>query len=161
MMITKERHKMHKITGDVLDSFLYENTIIVHGCNAQGVMGSGMAKAVKARFPQAFNDYHEKYQEQGNQLYPGQIIISEVLPTRYIINAITQKYYGTDKGHRYVDYDAVRECFELVRDFAEKNGVDTINYPMIGAGLGGGDWGVISGIIDDVLDGLNHFVWVP
>lgn len=149
---------MEVINGDVFDSFLYPNTLVVHGCNAQGVMGSGVAKAVRNNFPPAYYEYVRHYEEHGLKL--GEVITVMVLPGRYIANAITQEFYGSD-GRKYVSDHAVRCAFGLIRRFAEQNGIETINYPMIGAGLGGGDWSVLSKIIDEQLEGLNHFVWVP
>lgn len=149
---------MEKIYGNVFDSFLYPNSCVVHGCNAQGVMGSGVAKVVRNDFPAAYYEYVRKHDEVGLKL--GEIIPVSVLPGRFVINAITQEFYGGPPT-RYVDYDAVRMAFRSVKAFAIKMGLETINYPMIGAGLGGGDWNIISGIIDTELDGLQHFVWVP
>lgn len=52
-----------------------------------------------------------------------------------------------------VDYEAVRAVmFEVKNLFAGAR----IGYPMIGAGLARGDWGVISRIIDDGLAGEDH-----
>ena len=34
--------------------------------------------------------------------------------------------------------------------------VKRIGSPMIGAGLAGGDWGIISNIIDECLEGMDH-----
>ena len=149
---------MEIIKGDVFDSFLYPNSMVVHGCNAQGVMGSGVARIVRNNFPSAYYEYVRHHDE--NELQLGQIIPVEVLPSRFIINAITQEFYGGD-GKRYVSYHAIQIAFEQVRKFAQINNITSINYPMIGAGLGGGDWGEISKIIDEQLEGLSHFVWVP
>lgn len=35
------------------------NSIIIHGCNAQGVWGSGIAKEFKIRYPKQFESYKE------------------------------------------------------------------------------------------------------
>lgn len=149
---------MQVIKGNVFDSFLYSNSVIVHGCNAQGVMGSGVARIVRNDFPAAYYEYVRKHDEVGLQL--GEIIPVSVLPGRTIINAITQEFYGPGP-QRYVDYDAVREAFRRTKVYALENGVETINYPKIGAGLGGGLWSVIAPIIDEELNGLNHFLWLP
>ena len=149
---------MEIIKGDVFDSFLYPNSMVVHGCNAQGVMGSGVAKVVRNDFPAAYYEYVRKYEESGLKL--GDVIPVMVLPSRYIINAITQEFYGRD-GRRYVNYHAIEACFGQVKKFAEQNNIGTINYPMIGAGLGGGKWDEIAEIIDRQLEGLAHFVWIP
>jgi O-acetyl-ADP-ribose deacetylase (regulator of RNase III) len=149
---------MEIIKGDVFDSFLYPNSMVVHGCNAQGVMGSGVARVVRNNFPAAYYEYVRHYEEHGLKL--GEVINVMVLPSRYIANAITQEFYGND-GKRYVSYKGIRETFSKIRTLAQELNIETINYPMIGAGLGGGDWGEISRIIDEQLDGLNHFVWIP
>ena len=149
---------MEIIKGDVFDSFLYPNSMVVHGCNAQGVMGSGVARVVRNNFPAAYYEYLRHHEEHGLKL--GEVINVMVLPCRYVANAITQKFYGGD-GKRYVSYQAIDEAFAVVRKLAQELEIETINYPMIGAGLGGGDWNEIASIIDAQLDGLNHFVWIP
>ena len=149
---------MEVIKGNVFDSFLYPNSCVVHGCNAQGVMGSGVARVVRNDFPAAYYEYVRKYEEIGLKL--GEIIAVSVLPGRYFINAITQEFYGGPPT-RYVDYNAVRAAFKSVKAFAKAWDIETINYPMIGAGLGGGDWDTIAKIIDEELEGCKHFVWVP
>lgn len=149
---------METIRGNVFDAFLYPNSLVVHGCNAQGVMGSGVAKVVRNDFPAAYYEYVRKYEESGLKL--GDVIPVMVLPSRYIINAITQEFYGRD-GKRYVNYHAIEVCFGQVRKFVDQNGIETINYPKIGAGLGGGNWDEIAAIIDSQLEGYNHFVWEP
>lgn len=75
-------------------------------------------------------------------------------------NAVTQKYYGRTSGKVYVDYNAVRRCFKLVNTCNLILMYDTVNFPLIGAGLGG-DWEIISKIIDEELDdSLNKVLWL-
>jgi O-acetyl-ADP-ribose deacetylase (regulator of RNase III) len=116
---------------------------IAHGCNAQGVMGSGVAKAIRTAWPIAYSTYLEYYKTHG--LRVGDVIWADV-DCKYIANCITQKKYGYD-GSKFVDYDAIRVCMkkvnlELTTDLA---------LPRIGAGLGGGDWNIISSIIEDEI----------
>ena len=47
-----------------------------------------------------------------------------------------------------MDYDAVGSCLRWVK---ERHGGKRIGLPKIGAGSAGGDWQVISPIIDDVV----------
>lgn len=144
--------------GNVFDSFLEENIIVVHGCNAQGVMGSGVARYVRDNFPKAYYDYVRKHDEHGLKL--GSVIFSEVLPKRIIANAITQEFFGNN-GKRYVDYDAVRKCFKSVYTFALEHGISQIAFPKIGAGLGGGDWEIIEQIIKEELKDLEMTLFIP
>lgn len=130
--------------------------IIVHGCNSHGVMGAGIAMEVKRRFPNAFQVYRQEYETEGLNL--GGITYSQVDQYKFIINAITQGNYGPDI--RQVDYEAVVKCFENVVEFALKVKAQTgkkldIVFPMIGAGLGGGNWNIIEKIIDETIP--DHF----
>ena len=150
---------MEIVSGNVFDAFLQPNSLVVHGCNAQGVMGSGVAKYVKDNFAGAYYEYLRHHEENGLQL--GEVIPALVLPGRWILNAITQEFYGRDPGRVYVNYYAIEVAFDRVREFAENNNIMTINYPKIGAGLGGGSWERISSIIDVKLAGLDHYLWDP
>jgi len=67
------------------------------------------------------------------------------------VNAYTQFDYR-GPGTR-VDYDAVRLAMKLVK---EKYHGRRIGYPRLGAGLGGGDWTLLSTIIDEELAGEDH-----
>lgn len=126
--------------------------IIVHGCNCQGVMGAGIALEVKNRFPMAFHEYDRVHRSRGLKL--GEICFAEVAPNKFIINANTQEGYS--RVGRQVSYDAIADCFtevvKLAKTLETHRGVKLeIIFPMIGAGLGGGDWKVISAIIDAVV----------
>lgn len=139
-------------TGDLLEA---EESHIMHGCNAQGVMGSGVAKLIREKYPQAFEFYAKTHREGGLKL--GQTIWVKCDP-HTVINAITQERYGTDRRH--ADYPAIRKAMKQVNAHAKMTQeiesarkvlgiVDTVAMPLIGAGLAGGSWAVISSIIED------------
>jgi O-acetyl-ADP-ribose deacetylase (regulator of RNase III) len=135
--------------GNALD---VNTGIIVHGCNCLGIMGGGIAREVKNRFPLAFHEYDKVHQSRGLKL--GEICFAEVSPNKFIINANTQQDIGGPK--RQVSYDAIAECFYEVVKFAKvveqhRGQKLEIIFPAIGAGLGGGDWNVIAAIIDVVI----------
>lgn len=125
---------------------------IVHGCNAQGVMGSGVAKLIRDRYPQAYEEYNAAYREQGNHLFLGQTIWVNTAP-HAIINAVTQDRYGRDENVVYADYDGIRKAFQSINEAAVlgKPGFDEVTavaLPLIGAGLANGRWSIISEIIE-------------
>jgi O-acetyl-ADP-ribose deacetylase (regulator of RNase III) len=137
---------------------------IVHGCNAQGVMGSGVAKIIKDIYPRAYQRYRNEY-EKNNTLHLGTIITvpcrnhlneNEV---RVIVNAITQKLYGRD-ARRYVSYDAVVESMQAVNHLFEIYGISEVAMPQIGAGLGGGNWNIIAAIIESELKNVKPYVYI-
>lgn len=124
---------------------------IVHGCNCHCTMGAGIAKQIAKRFPLAFDaDKLTKYGDLSKLGTYSSALIEKKKTKFIIVNAYTQFRYW---GIRNVDYVAIRSVFNKIhKNF---NGF-RIGYPKIGAGLAGGDWEIISKIIDEELDGQNH-----
>lgn len=143
--------------GDLLNT---TDLFIAHGCNAQGVMGSGVAKAIRGKYPKAYEDYRKMW-ELHMKLELGQIIPSYQPDGKVILHAITQDQYGYDYK-KYVSYDAIdlamaRIAFDL--RFSTGGGRQNISMPRIGAGLGGGDWRVIEAIINHRMTDHKVTIW--
>lgn len=136
-----------------------EEPIIAHGCNAQGVMGSGVAAAIKKFYPEAFTEYRYQHEQYG-------LMLGDVIWVRcgqkIILNCITQDFYGRKEGTRYADYDAIRKCFKHINfmNTHDDEKYDSIALPLIGAGLGGGDWSVIAPIIEEECVTIQPVVYV-
>ncbi|HEV7278792.1 MAG TPA: hypothetical protein VGN57_01160 [Pirellulaceae bacterium] len=122
---------------------------IVHGCNCRHTMGGGIAWQIKNAFHEAEDaDLATEYaaREKLGTLSTATVVRDGREFT--VVNAYTQFEPGAS-----ADYDAIRSCFqEIKRRFAGMR----IGYPRIGAGIGGGDWSVISAIIDEELAGEDH-----
>lgn len=143
--------KIEYVKGDLLTTDIRN---VLHGCNSRGVMGSGVAKAIRAKYPRAYTDYKLKYDSYGLDL--GSIVISVQDDGKAIYNAITQKDYGRDSSTVYVSYWAIAEAFRKI----DTLDIDEIAMPMIGAGLANGDWKVISAIIENTLTSVQPTVYV-
>lgn len=138
------------------DLFTTDVVHIAHGCNCQGVMGAGVAKIVKDRFPNAFKVYHNRVILETNQNLAsgcdptrsllGKVIQAPMENDKIIIHCLTQDYYGNN--WRHVNYDAVATAFEKI---ALSYPPKTLAMPKIGTGLGGGDWNIIEAIIESTL----------
>ena len=63
--------KIEYITGDLLQTDVKH---IIHGCNSKGVMGSGVAKVLREKYPRAYQDYNDVYNNYGLEL--GDVIVS-------------------------------------------------------------------------------------
>jgi O-acetyl-ADP-ribose deacetylase (regulator of RNase III) len=163
------------IKGDLLAN---TRGVIVHGCNAQGVMGSGVAAGVRARFPEAYKVYRKAYLATGQfppidggipagelivigssdskcHLELGTITFVKVLPELWIVNGITQDFYGRNSTC-FTDYAAIKAVFEKTVELLETLDPDgaadlPLLFPKIGAGRGGGDWDIITKIIEEVV----------
>jgi len=117
------------------------------------VMGSGVAKAIRDKYPQAYRDYNDAYNSNGLEL--GNIIVSVQNDIKVIHNAITQKNYGRDTEVIYVSYWAIAEVFRKINSW----NIPEIAMPKIGAGLANGDWNVISAIIENTLTKTKPIVY--
>lgn len=135
--------------GLLNEKFDDEYKVIVHGCNCFHTMGSGVAKAIREKYPEAYNADKE-LTDKGDREKLG-TVSAAMIPEGdlIVVNAYTQYEYGAD-GKQYVDYDAVRSAMEQINEtFSEDK--YKIRMPKIGSGLGGGDWDTIASIIEDVF----------
>lgn len=145
---------MKVVRGDLLDlAEAGRFDAIVHGCNCVHAMGAGIALQIRRRWPEVFAA--DAATPRGPSKL-GTVGLCPVLGsdgrTRFtVVNAYTQVVPGV-RG-RQTDYGALRSAMRRVAELFPKA---RIGYPRIGAGLGGGDWGVISAILDEELSGLDH-----
>jgi O-acetyl-ADP-ribose deacetylase (regulator of RNase III) len=145
-------------TGDLMQA---DEPIIVHGCNAQGVMGSGVALAIRNAYPEAYTGYRAEYDRAG--LRVGQIVWIETRG-KLIGNAISQEWFGRD-GKQYVSYGGIEAIFQQIYDIItsridpEYHDVPVVAIPRIGSALGGGDWRVISQIINVAMKDRDVVVY--
>lgn len=145
--------QMNTVYGDLIALAVHgEFDVVIHGCNCFCTMGAGIARAVKTEFPEAYQvDIATK---KGNREKLGDYSLVTVERNGFtftIINAYTQ-YHFHGEGI-LADYDAIRSVFKkLKKGFSGKH----FAFPLIGAGLAGGDWTIISNIIAEELQGEKY-----
>jgi len=117
--------------------------VIVHGCNCMCTMGAGIAKQIKQHFPEAYQI--DQQTRSGDKRKLGTITYTrDTVPV--VVNAYTQYDYKFKKIN--VSYLAIKYCLEAIKKtFSGKR----IGMPKIGCGLAGGDWSVVSVMIDSYL----------
>lgn len=132
----------------------------IHGANCFHTMGSGIALQVRKTFPQVFaadcqTNYGDK-SKLGTYSYwdSGEFTI---------INAYTQYTPSiSERGLSIEDsfklrYGAILKSFTNIKhDFGSKQ--KSFAIPLIGAGLAGGDWSIISKLIESAM--VDEFVTV-
>lgn len=129
-----------------------EFDVIVHGCNCFNTMGAGIAKVIAREFPEAKNA--DLATPKGDRSKLGSISTAVVECGELqlnIINAYTQ-FHWRGAGQK-VDYLALKSAFITI---AGRYPGTRIGYPLIGAGLGGGDWRTIAPLIDHALTDHEH-----
>jgi O-acetyl-ADP-ribose deacetylase (regulator of RNase III) len=132
--------------GDLLAS---DCTVIAHGCNCFNTMGSGIARAIRARYPLAYTADCQTV--RGDQSKLGSYTTC-AYPDRQIFNLYTQYRFGTDRVH--VDYEAVVDALQAMKAWLDKHDPDhkeIVGLPRIGCGLAGGDWAIVEELISNVF----------
>ena len=138
--------------GNILDSGA---DVICHQVNCMGKMNSGIAKAIREKWPEVYTRYRIKYECEVDLL--GQIQPVIINANTAVINMFAQYNYGYD-GRRYTSYDAFWSCLGEIQKYLNP-GV-TIAFPArIGCVRGGANWNVILKMIEEVLGDYNVEIW--
>jgi len=142
------------VEGDTLDA---EENIIAHQVNCKGVMGEGLAKQIRDKWPSVYDQYKwlcDIFEcDNMSKALIGRTQYCWIGDSRYLVNIFGQNDFGRDKSKVYTDYNAVKNCIINVHDTAECNGW-TVAIPYgLGCGLDGGDWqGVVLPMILDIFE---------
>lgn len=141
--------------GDVTEA---TEGVFMHGCNCQGVMGSGVAKTVREKFPEAYKRYvdlclHFARSERECLLGDVQGVTCDDV---VVLNAFTQEDFGYG---RQIDYEAMFVALEDVNECALRHGWAAVAMPRIGAGLGGGNWRIIEAMIEETSTNYQPVVY--
>ena len=141
------------IDGNLLD-FPNDIDFIAHSCNTHNVMGAGIARAIKDRYPKAYEaDCYAMY-EGANILGDYSFSVTDATQNKGIYNMYTQSKIG-DK--RSVNYEAFYVALNKVAGHIEwqskhEDEEKILGLPwMISCGLAGGSWNVIFSMINDIL----------
>lgn len=123
--------------------------VIVHGCNCMNVMGGGIAREIRERFPMAFDAdveatkiWKHPIAKLGNFSYAA--IHGNKLPF-IIINAYTQ--VNTSNTEDVFEYESFSLILRKLLTLAIKG--TRFGFPYIGMGLAGGDKTRIMPMLED------------
>lgn len=137
------------IYGNLLESNAH---YICHQVNCLGVMGAGVAKQIKAKYPQVFFEYQvlcDRHKDNPARLLgSAQIMRPSPMTTEPLIcNLFGQVGYGCRKQ---TDLPALRKACERVASLAREGEAIAMPY-RIGCGLAGGDWGEVMDMLTEVF----------
>ena len=144
------------IKGNLLDTPI---KLIAHQVNCQGVMGGGVARQIKERYPEIYQNYQEKLKNYVKRTGRRPLGLSFNLTTEdnthTIMNIFGQDFYGRDK--QYTDYKALFKGFvDSITDYRDINKFNSdVQIPIaipynIGCGLAGGDWSIVEKILKEI-----------
>lgn len=138
------------IEGDLLEGFdKGEVNVIGHVVNCRGVMGSGIAKSIKERYPQVYEFYTETLQDfdafEQDPLGHVEIVFVDETATNAVVNFYAQRDYGSDKRH--LNYGALSNGLAWISGKLDKDLI--LGFPYkIGCDRAGGDWSIVLEMIE-------------
>lgn len=136
--------------------------LIIQQANAQMRMGSGVALAIKEKWPVVETDYlRESKTEMFDFKRLGMVVISQVEENLFVASIIGQRFYGAS-GECYTSYDALRVGFEKINSWIRTSpdgkklkkladGLPFVHTPLLGCDRGGGKWPVVRELIDSYI----------
>jgi len=145
--------RIRVVKGNILTA---HEGYIVHGCNAEGKMGAGVALQIRNKWPQAYASYRKAF--TNGRLSLGSISGALVSDRLLVINAVTQPTWGRDRVCR-VHYPCVHAAFASLVQMAcvmpELERIPAIiSFPLIGCGLAGGKWELVE---PQILSAVPHY----
>lgn len=152
------------IEGNLLDA---KTDFIAHQVNCQGKMASGVAKAIRERYPAVYKHYmlmwdaHNRGMVEppkllGKAQYVPIYNYDNLKQPYYCINMFAQDKYGYD-GKQYTSLDAFRSCLEQINMWAKDK---TVAFPWkIGCVRGGADWDVVLPMICETLTDVKEIIF--
>lgn len=156
------------VQGDVTKPIGSPNypRIVVHCCNDAGLWGAGVSGAIGNEWTVARKQYYAW--AKTDSLAPnipfkiGNIQAVCVHETLYVCNLIGQRGVRSPINPKPVDYPGIKEGLTKLALWANTLFGDNavVHMPKLGAGLAGGDWDIIEGIIKDTLGAAGIFTVV-
>lgn len=125
---------------------------VVNPVNTIGVMGKGLARQFRDRYPEMYEDYRKTCREKN--LWIGHLhVYDKVRPT--IINLPTKIHWIDQSQYEYVELGLVALRYEL-----KYREISSCAIPALGCGNGGLDWNKVKDIIDSVMSNSDADITV-
>lgn len=127
-----------------------DEVAIAHGCNTQGLMGAGVARLVRNKYPAAYEQYRRACDDGSFKVGTAQGVWadpSDGAGDRLVYNLGTQRLPGPDATAW-----GIFLSFANMAEDARVRGIDVVAIPRIGAGIGGLEWFDVEDAICEALD---------
>jgi len=144
-----DKGKLIILKGDITNITKTDKPFIIpHVCNNIGAYNAGVAKSIRNKFPEAYDEYIRFNPKKMGKVNFVVIKRKKEDHAFIIANMIAQQGYEPTTDERYVNYSDLVSCMKKVRKLAQIFEYD-IRTPMFGTGLSGGDWNIIKNLMID------------
>ena len=136
------------VQGDLLN---VRDGLILHGVNCQRRMNSGIAKQIRKKYPEVYENYMKS--SSGSSML-GEFVPVPISPFLIVGNCYTQEFYGND-GKLYASLTAIEKSLTMAMLYCTLNDIYRISMPKIGAGLGGLNWEDVEKVVNNVFENFS------
>lgn len=129
--------------------------ILVNTVNTAGAMGGGLALEFKLRYPELEDQYLKDL--QNNKLKIGFPRLYK-LKDQYVLNFPTKKHWKNPSKLIYIEkgLDYISKNYE----YFLTQGIKSIAFPKLGAGLGGLDWDTVNKLMVKYLNDIDMEIYI-
>lgn len=141
------------------------NIIIPHVCNNKSIFGGGFTSGIVKHYPVV----QQNYQLLGKKCVLGYTQFVEVKHNRdtnkkiIFANMIAQNNTISKTNPKPLSYYSLCLCMKNVESYINNNldaSETQIHAPKFGSGLAGGNWNLISELIDDIWSNFSVFIYM-
>ena len=132
------------VDGDLLQANV---PLIAHQTNCLGVMGAGIAKAIRNKWPNVYaqyKDFCKDFNYSRVLLGLSQICKTKDTPIKYVANLFGEYSYTESVSpyeNRHTDYYALETALLALKADCIASSIKELGIPYkLGCGLAGGDW---------------------
>ena len=137
------------------DLFQVPADFIVHQVNCRGVMGAGLALAIRNRVPAVYTLY-----KQYCSTYNPSDLLGKSFIKSGVISVFGQLDYGRDTNRVYTDYNALKQAFTSIHNRLPLE--KSIAFPFgFGCGLANGNWYTVRQLIELCFPGRVVYIARP
>lgn len=130
---------MRHVEGDI---FTTEAKALGHGVNCEGVMGAGIAKEVRRRYPELYKHYRQLCKR--GELSPGGLYVYDA-GDHFVYNIASQDLPGP---HARLEW--VAEGVRAALAHAHEKGLEEVALPKIASNIGGLLWEDVEEVLKEV-----------
>lgn len=145
---------IHFVQGDI---FQAKAQAIVNPVNTVGVMGKGLARRFKERYPENYHHYLQAHKQgllKVGAILPFQTGVYNELPL-WVVNFPTKEHWRDPSQLEWI-----RQGLAALRVFIARYNITSIAIPALGAGLGGLLWDDVKECLLSELTGLDVAIYI-
>lgn len=145
-----------EVSGDIL---LSKADLIAHGISAQDPFDSGLALALRERWPSLVKDY--RHDTRSKAISTGEVWgwtgVQEQGGTRKILNLVTQDTLGQGSGAKSskATVENVRKALQNLVKHVRANNISSVALPRLATGVGGLEWADVKPLIEQYVGVLD------